>query len=77
MLAKNNGDAARTLECAPKDAHVYYLSAVLGARTNNTTMLYENLQKAVKENASLKSSAKTDREFAKYFDLPEFRKIVE
>lgn len=77
ILSNNTGEAARTLDCAEKDAQTYYLTAVLGARTGNATLLYENLEKAVKADASLKGVAKTDREFIKYFETPEFSKIVE
>jgi tetratricopeptide (TPR) repeat protein/outer membrane protein OmpA-like peptidoglycan-associated protein len=77
ILSNNTGEAARTLDCAEKDAATYYLTAVLGARTANAALLYENLEKAVKADASLKGVAKTDREFIKYFETPEFSKIVE
>ncbi len=77
ILSNNTGEAARTLDCAEKDAQTYYLMAILGARTANTSLLYENLEKAVKADASLKGVAKTDREFIKYFETPEFSKIVE
>lgn len=77
ILSNNTGEAARTLDCAEKDAQTYYLTAVLGARTNNANLLYENLDKAVKADASLKGEAKTDREFIKYYATPEFSKIVE
>lgn len=77
MLSGNTGDAAKTLDCAEKNAHTYYLKAVLGARTNNASMLLENLGQAVKADASLKATAKGDREFIKFMDNAEFLKIVQ
>ena len=77
MLSGNTGDAAKVLDCAEKNAQTYYLKAVLGARTNNATMLFENLEQAVKADASLKATAKADREFIKFMDTAEFRKIAE
>ena len=77
ILAENYSAAENTLNCAPKDANTYYLMAVLGARTDNTSMLYENLASAVKANPSLKEEAAMDREFIDYFNEPEFQAIVE
>jgi Flp pilus assembly protein TadD len=76
-----NGDAAaatKTLDCAEKEtAEINYLLAVIGARTNNTNMLYTSLEKAVKAAPKYKAVAKADREFLNYYDKDEFKKIVE
>ena len=48
------------------DATTYYLSAVLGARTNNQNMVMNNLRQAVKMDKSLLSRAQNDLEFARY-----------
>ncbi len=77
MLSGNNGDAAKTLECAEKNAKSYYLTAILGARTGNTTLMLENLGLSIKANADMKKEAKNDREFIKFFDTPEFKKLVD
>jgi tetratricopeptide (TPR) repeat protein len=77
MLSGNNGEANKALECAEKNAQVYYLTAVLGARTGNTTMMVDNLQMAIQADSKLKQEAKNDREFIKYADTPEFKKLVE
>ena len=77
MLAGNNGEAAKALECAEKNAQTYYLTAILGARTENTTLMYDNLGKAIAANPEMKSWAKNDREFIKYFETPEFKKLVD
>ncbi|MDD3876595.1 MAG: tetratricopeptide repeat protein [Bacteroidales bacterium] len=74
-----NGDknaALATLECAPRNAQTYYLLAVVGARMNNSTVLYDNLRKAVQEDSSLKSVAKGDREFIRFTTNTEFENIV-
>lgn len=48
------------------DATTYYLTAILGARTNNDTMVSNNLRKAVKLNPSLADKAQKDIEFQAY-----------
>ncbi len=60
-----------------EDAGVYYLKAIVGARTDNTEMLFNNLRGAVRVDSSLKESAKTDMEFAEYFENETFQSIVE
>ena len=77
MLSGNNGEAAKTLDCAEKNAQVFYLTAVLGARTGNTNLMLENLAKAIQADAKMKQWAKNDREFIKYFDNAEFKKLVD
>ncbi len=76
LLSGNSSIAENNLKCAPKDAESYYLMAVVGARTNNTSLLYDNLIKAVKANPSLKEKAKEDREFINYFNNPDFKNVV-
>ena len=58
-------------------AIVYYLKAVVGARTNNNNLIFTNLETAVAKDASLKAVAKTDMEFAKVFEDAKFKAIVE
>lgn len=48
------------------DATTYYLSAVLGARTGNQSMVVNNLRQAVKLDKSLLTRANNDLEFARY-----------
>jgi hypothetical protein len=50
--------------------------AITGVRTSNQTMMMNNLKKAIKANSKLKEEARMDREFIKYFELPEFQAIV-
>ncbi len=75
MQAGNNSAAETTLKCAPQTPETFYLLAILGARTNNTKMLYEYLVKAC-QNADLKAQAKGDREFYNYEKTPDFQNIV-
>lgn len=69
ILNKNYTEARDILGAikAP-DATTYYLSAVLGARTNNQNMVMNNLRQAVKLDQSMLKRAQNDLEFAK-FDL--------
>lgn len=67
ILAKNYSKAKTTLTSIPNpDATTYYLLAVLGARTNNETMVKSNLAQAVKLDSSLAQKAQKDLEFANY-----------
>ena len=50
--------------------------AVLGARTNNTSMLTSSLKSAVAKNQALAKKAATDLEFAKYYTNADFMSIV-
>ena len=50
---------------ANPNATTYYLTAVLGARTNNTAMAASNLKKAIALDPSLATNALNDLEFSK------------
>jgi Flp pilus assembly protein TadD len=78
LLAKQNDAALSTLNSIKsEDALVYYLRAIVGARTNNTDMLYNNLRIAAGKSAELKANAKTDMEFGKVFNEDAFKSIVQ
>lgn len=67
ILAKDYSAAKTTLASIPTpDATTYYLTAVLGAKTNNENMVMSNLRQAVRLDANLLSRAKNDLEFARY-----------
>lgn len=67
ILAKDYTAARNTLAGIQNpDATTYYLSAILGARTNNENMVMTNLREAVKLNPSLLNRAKNDLEFAQF-----------
>lgn len=48
------------------DATTYYLMAIVGARTNNESMLTSNLRQAIRLDSSLAQRAVNDLEFANY-----------
>lgn len=78
LLAKQNDAALATLNNVKSDdALVSYLKAIVGARTGNTDMLYNNLRAAAGKSAELKANAKTDMEFGKYFNEDTFKSIVQ
>ena len=67
ILAKDYTAARQTLASIPNpDAITYYLTAILGARTGNESMVMSNLRQAGRLDSSLISRAKSDREFSGY-----------
>jgi len=73
IMSKDYNKAKSTLEAVTNpDAYTNYLKAVVGARTNNASMVVSNLAKAVKEDASLAQKAMKDAEFAKYLTNADF-----
>jgi len=76
LLAGNTQGAIVTLKCAPAAPDTYYLLAIAGARTKDTSLLYDNLMKSIKMDVSFKIKAAGDREFIRYFNVPEFQAIV-
>lgn len=67
-ICNNNLSKAKSILDAikDKDAMTYYLAAIVGARTNNSSEVSSNLAKAVAMNSALKSKAANDLEFAKF-----------
>ena len=77
ILAKDYNKAKNTLANVERpDAYTDYLMAVLGARTNNSSMVTSSLKSAVAKDPSLAKKAATDLEFAKYFTNADFMNIV-
>lgn len=78
LLAGNIDGASKTIDCAEdKDRDImFYLKAIIGARQNNSDMLYNNLRSAISKNNNWASYAKTDMEFEKYFNDDTFKSIV-
>ena len=67
ILAKDYSAAKQTLSAIPNpDATTFYLTAIVGARTNNENMVMNNLRQAVKLDSSLLKKAQQDLEFADY-----------
>ena len=77
ILAKDYNKAKNTLANVTRpDAYTDYLMAVLGARTNNSSMVTSSLKSAVAKDPSLAKKAATDLEFAKYFTNTDFMSIA-
>ena len=67
ILTKDYSSAKRTLASINNpDATTYYLTAVLGARTNNENMITNNLRQAIKLDSSLATRAASDLEFSRF-----------
>ncbi|MBQ2540307.1 MAG: tetratricopeptide repeat protein [Paludibacteraceae bacterium] len=71
-------DAARATldEISEPNAKTSYLRAILAARTNDREGVYNNMQAAVAGDASFKSRAQVDVEFAKYKEDSRFQGII-
>ncbi|KAF0234562.1 MAG: hypothetical protein FD181_3660, partial [Prolixibacteraceae bacterium] len=78
MMAGNNNGALQDLEAfvRPNCFMKEYLIAVIGARTAKENLLFESLEKAISFNPEMKEKARTDMEFARYFENPKFKEIV-
>lgn len=67
ILTKDYSKAKATLAAIAKpDATTYYLMAVVGARTNNCNMVYDNLRQAMKLDSNVAKKALNDIEFSKF-----------
>jgi Tfp pilus assembly protein PilF len=67
ILTKDYSKAKTTLAGVTEpNATTYYLTAILGARTNNDTMVNNNLRQAVKLDRSLATKAAQDLEFQNF-----------
>jgi len=67
ILTKDYSKAKSTLAGIHKpDATTFYLMAVLGARTNNESMLLTNLRQAIRLDKSMAKRAAEDLEFANF-----------
>jgi len=75
-----NGNAAKAKQMLDnkedKTAMDYYLTAVAAARLGNADQVIGNLKTALNKDASLSSKAKTDLEFYKFFETPEFKALI-
>ncbi len=77
ILNEDYTAARKTLAAvAAPNATTAYLSAVVGARTNDREAVYANLKTAVAKDASLKAKAAQDVEFAKFAEDANFAAIV-
>lgn len=77
ILAKDYNKARTTLDAVQRpDAYTSYLKAIVGARTNNLSMVTTHLREAISKQPSLKQQAAADLEFSKYFTNADFAAIV-
>lgn len=78
LLNGDNNGALRTLNSAPvESARMAYLKAIIAARTAKTSMMYESLGNAIKKDPAYRTLARTDLEFAKYFEDQNFKLLLQ
>lgn len=78
LLNGNLNEAWKKLNDGKNDsALASYLKAVVGARNNDANVVMTNLKDACSKDASMKRLAETDIEFAKFFQNPDFKAIVQ
>ena len=69
ILAKDYNKAKETLSAIKNpDAMTDYLMAIVGARTNNASLVSSSIKSAIAKDASMAQRAANDREFAKFAD---------
>lgn len=67
ILAKDYNKAKATLSAIQNpDAMTHYLMAIVGARTNNASLVSSSIKKAIAADPSMAERAANDREFAKF-----------
>lgn len=72
-LAGAKADLEASIRNNQNHALSYYVLAIVGARSAETNLLTINLKKAIQLDSNLKSKARQDLEFRKYWDTPEFQ----
>jgi tetratricopeptide (TPR) repeat protein len=81
LLVKGDVNKAKTtldgVKEPDKTGKVSYLKAVVGARLDDRTYMLNNLREAIGFNAKWKAYAKTDLEFAKFFNDDTFKAAVQ
>ena len=67
ILAKDYNKAKATLQAIKdKDAMTDYLMAIVGARTNNESLVSSSIKSAIAKDPTMATKAANDREFAKF-----------
>ncbi len=78
ILASKYDAALSTINANTKEVGFkYYLKAIVGARTAENDMMFDSLRKACELDAKFKAAAKSDMEFAKFFEDATFKSIVQ
>ena len=76
ILNKDYAGATAELNAVKKaDAMTSYLMAVVAARQSKADEVISNLKKAISLDAAMKDAAKTDLEFAAYFENADFKAL--
>ena len=77
LLAGDADGASQAIDqsASSDEAMAYYLKAIVGALTNNSEMLLDNLKTAFEKDGDLKAKAKRDREFIQFFENADFLAI--
>jgi tetratricopeptide (TPR) repeat protein len=69
--------ALQKIDCIEdKNADVYYLRAIVGARKGDKDLMTTSLTRAVTMDSTLHDMAKTDLEFRKYVNTQEFKNAI-
>ena len=77
ILNEDYAGARQTLDNVKEpNATTAYLKAIVAARTNDKDGVYSNLKDAIAKDASFKSRAKEDIEFAKFAEEADFQAII-
>ena len=77
VLLKNYGGAERETEKIDNTtADVYYLRAIIGARTDNRDMMTTGLTRAIAADAKFREMAKKDAEFIKHWNQDYFKVAI-
>ena len=77
LLNKDYNQAKTTLtKIENPDANTHYLKAILGARTDNASLIYDGLKNSLKLDPSMAEKAVNDLEFAKYMNDESFKSIL-
>lgn len=76
-LGGKSGEAEKMLSSLEEDeAMNHYLLAIISARNDNETEVFNNLRTAIGKDGDLKEMAKTDMEFVEFFENSTFKSIV-
>ena len=76
-LATQYEQALERIDCNKnKNASIYYLRAIVGARTNDRDLMTTSLSRAIDLDSEYKERAQEDLEFRRYRDTAEFRQSI-
>ena len=77
LLNRDYAAAKATIDCVqPKDAKAFYLVAIISARQNYEEGVLGSLQRAIELDNRYKAEAKTDAEFKRFRNNPNFQTLL-